>query len=93
VGSKGAALVAFRANFHKVSLRPPLGIIDLSDTFPSLDLIVPVDRLASMLFALLFVDLLYLLLRRTVIGRAIVAVRMDRYAATLMGLIRRRYSR
>jgi branched-chain amino acid transport system permease protein len=65
----------------------------LTDTFPSLDLIVPVDRLASMLFALLFVDLLYLLLRRTVIGRAIVAVRMDRYAATLMGLIRRRYSR
>jgi branched-chain amino acid transport system permease protein len=79
-------LVAFQANFRKVSLKPPLGIIDLSDTFPSLDLIVPVDRLASMLFALLFVALLYLLLRRTGIGRAIVAVRMDRYAATLMGV-------
>jgi branched-chain amino acid transport system permease protein len=79
-------LVAFQANFRKVSLKPPLGIIDLSDTFPSLDLIVPVDRLASMLFAVLFVVLLYLLLRRTGIGRAIVAVRMDRYAATLMGV-------
>lgn len=79
-------LVAFQANFRKVSLKPPLGIIDLSDTFPSLDLIVPVDRLASMMFALLFVVLLYLLLRRTGIGRAIVAVRMDRYAATLMGV-------
>lgn len=79
-------LVAFQANFRKVSLKPPLGIIDLSDTFPSLDLIVPVDRLASMLFALLFVALLYLLLRRTAMGRAIVAVRMDRYAAMLMGV-------
>jgi branched-chain amino acid transport system permease protein len=79
-------LVAFQANFRKVSLKPPLGIIDLSDTFPALDLIVPVDRLASMLFALLFVGLLYLLLRRTAVGRAIVAVRMDRYAATLMGV-------
>jgi branched-chain amino acid transport system permease protein len=79
-------LVAFQANFRKVNLKPALGIIDLSDTFPSIDLIVPVDRLVSMLFALLFVGLLYLLLRRTVIGRAIVAVRMDRYAATLMGV-------
>jgi branched-chain amino acid transport system permease protein len=79
-------LVAFQANFRKVSLKSPLGIIDLSDTFPSLDLIVPVDRLVSMMFALLFVALLYLLLRHTVIGRAIVAVRMDRYAATLMGV-------
>jgi branched-chain amino acid transport system permease protein len=79
-------LVAFQANFRKVNLKPPLGIIDLSDTFPSLDLIVPVDRLVSMMFALLFVALLYLLLRHTVIGRAIVAVRMDRYAATLMGV-------
>ncbi len=79
-------LVGFKADFRKVSLNPPLGIIDLSDTFPALDIIVPVDRLASMLFALLFVVLLYWLLRHTVIGRAIVAVRMDRYAAVLMGV-------
>jgi branched-chain amino acid transport system permease protein len=79
-------LVAFKADFRKVSLNPSLGIIDLADTFPALDIIVPVDRLASMLFALLFVLLLYWLLRHTVVGRAIVAVRMDRYAAVLMGV-------
>jgi branched-chain amino acid transport system permease protein len=79
-------LLAFKADFRKISLKPPLGIIDLSDTFPALDIIVPVDRLASMLFALLFVMLLYWLLRHTGLGRAIVAVRMDRYAATLMGV-------
>lgn len=79
-------LIAFQANFRKVNLKPPLGTIDLSDTFPSLDLVIPVDRLASMLFALLFVGLLYWLLRHTTVGRSIVAVRMDRYAATLMGV-------
>lgn len=79
-------LVAFKADFRKVSLKPPLGIIDLSDTFPAIDLIVPVDRLASMLFAVLLVAMLYWLLRHTTVGRAIVAVRMDRYAATLMGV-------
>ncbi|RTL55230.1 MAG: branched-chain amino acid ABC transporter permease [Bradyrhizobiaceae bacterium] len=79
-------LIAFKADFRKVSLNPSLGIIDLSDTFPALDIIVPVDRLASMMFALLFVLLLYWLLRHTAIGRAIVAVRMDRYAAVLMGV-------
>jgi branched-chain amino acid transport system permease protein len=79
-------LLVFQANFRKVNLKPPLGIIDLSDRFPSLDLVVPVDRLASMLFALVFVGLLYGLLRHSTVGRAIVAVRMDRYAATLMGV-------
>jgi branched-chain amino acid transport system permease protein len=79
-------LVAFRADFRKVNLQPPLGILDLSDFIPGLDVVVPVDRLASMAFALLFVGLLYWLLRHTATGRAIVAVRMDRYAATLMGV-------
>jgi branched-chain amino acid transport system permease protein len=79
-------LVAFKADFRKINLVPPLGIIDLSNAIPGFDVIVPVDRLASMLFALLFVALLYLLLRGTSIGRAIVAVRMDRYAAVLMGV-------
>lgn len=79
-------LVAFKADFRKISLRPPLGTIDLSKTIPGLDIVVPVDRLASMAFALLLVSLLYLLLRRTSVGRAIVAVRMDPYAAALMGV-------
>jgi branched-chain amino acid transport system permease protein len=79
-------LVAFKADFRKVNLVPPLGIIDLSDTIPGLNVIIPVDRLASGIFALFFVLLLYLLLRWTATGRAIVAVRMDRYAARLMGV-------
>ena len=79
-------LLAFHADFGKGSLRPPLPVFDLSDTIPDLDIVVPADRLASMAFALVLVALLYGLLRRTKVGRAIVAVRMDRYAATLMGV-------
>ncbi len=79
-------LLVFKADFRKISLAPPLGVLDLSDTIPWLDIVVPVDRLASMLFALLFIALLHGLLRHTSLGRAIVAVRMDRYAATLMGV-------
>ena len=79
-------LLVFKADFRKIDLRPPLGIIDLSDWIPSLDVVLPVDRLASMMFATLFVGLLYALLRGTATGRAIVAVRMDRLAATLMGV-------
>jgi branched-chain amino acid transport system permease protein len=79
-------LVAFKADFRKVNLMPPLGILHLSEIISSLNVVVPVDRLVSMLFALLFVGLLYWLLRHTSAGRAIVAVRMDRYAATLMGV-------
>jgi branched-chain amino acid transport system permease protein len=79
-------LIAFKADFRKVNLQPPLGIVDLSESIPGLNVVVPVDRLVSMLFALLFVGLLYWLLRHTAAGRAIVAVRMDRYAATLMGV-------
>ncbi len=79
-------LVAFKADFRKVNLQPPLGVLDLSKIIPGFDVIVPVDRLASMAFALLAILLLYFLLRRTATGRAIVAVRMDRYAATLMGV-------
>ena len=79
-------LVLFKADFRKVSLRPPLGVLDFSDYISGLDIVVPIDRLTSMVFALLLVLLLYLLLRRTSVGRAIVAVRMDRYAAALMGV-------
>ena len=81
-----AMLLLFKADFRKIDLRPPLGIIDLSDWSANLDLVGPGDRLASMLFAVLFVALLYALLRGTATGRAIVAVRMDRVAATLMGV-------
>lgn len=49
-------------------------------------LLMPLDRLAAMLLALLLTALLYTLLRSSRVGRAIVAVRMDRDAATLMGI-------
>ena len=73
-------LVAFKADYRKVILSPPLGSISLAD------LVLPVDRLISMAFALVLVGLLYSLLRGSQIGRAIVAVRMDRDAAALMGV-------
>ena len=73
-------ILAFKADFRKVILSPPLGSINLGGV------IVPIDRLISMGFALALVGLLYALLRGSRIGRAIVAVRMDRDAATLMGI-------
>ncbi len=47
---------------------------------------LPGDRVAAMALALLLTMLLYRLLRDSRIGRAIVAVRMDREAAALMGV-------
>jgi branched-chain amino acid transport system permease protein len=49
-------------------------------------IVLPVDRLLGMGLALLLTALLYLVMRGSTIGRAIVAVRMDRQAAALMGI-------
>jgi branched-chain amino acid transport system permease protein len=57
-----------------------LGVIEV------FDIVVPVDRLFGMALALAMTGLLYLVLRRSRIGRAIVAVRMDSAAAALMGI-------
>jgi branched-chain amino acid transport system permease protein len=75
-----AMLVAFKADFRKLTLDPPLGSISLGSV------VMPVDRLLAMVLALVLTGLLYLLLARSRIGRAIVAVRMDREAAALMGV-------
>jgi branched-chain amino acid transport system permease protein len=48
--------------------------------------VVPVDRLAAMALALTLTAALFALLRASSLGRAIVAVRMDRDAAALMGV-------
>jgi branched-chain amino acid transport system permease protein len=48
--------------------------------------VVPVDRLIATVLALALTGLLYILLRRSRVGRAIVAVRLDRDAAVLMGV-------
>jgi branched-chain amino acid transport system permease protein len=47
---------------------------------------VPVVRVAGMLVAGILTLLLYWLLRHSKVGRAIIAVRMDRHAAALMGI-------
>lgn len=57
-----------------------LGVIDFGG------IIMPVDRLVGMALALVLTALLYVVLRGSRIGRAIVAVRMDRSAAELMGI-------
>ena len=73
-------LVAFTADFKKLTLDPPLGVLNLGG------IALPVDRLFAMARALALTGLLYLVLSRSRIGRAIVAVRMDREAAALMGV-------
>jgi branched-chain amino acid transport system permease protein len=82
-----AMLVAFKADFRQLVLDPPLGSVSLGT------LAVPVDRLLAMALAFALTGLLYLVLSRSRIGRAIVAVRMDRWAAALMGVdVRRIYA-
>jgi branched-chain amino acid transport system permease protein len=75
-----AMLVAFTADYRAVTLTRPLGSIEIGPVF------LPGDRVAAMALALLLTVLLYRLLRDSSIGRAIVAVRMDREAAALMGV-------
>jgi branched-chain amino acid transport system permease protein len=75
-----AMLVAFTADYRSINLTRPLGSIEIGPVF------LPGDRVAAMALALLLTMLLYRLLRDSSIGRAIVAVRMDRDAAALMGV-------
>lgn len=73
-------LYVFKADYRKLILEPPLGSVSIGSV------VVPVDRLVAMGFALLVTFSLYLVLRRLKIGRAIVAVRVDNEAARLMGV-------
>lgn len=68
----------FEATPRRVTL--DLGRIDL------LGVVLPVDRLLGMVLALAMTGLLFAIMRGSKIGRAIVAVRMDREAAALMGV-------
>jgi branched-chain amino acid transport system permease protein len=70
--------VYYTATPRRVTL--DLGAIDIGG------IVMPVDRLFGMLLALLLTGLLYVVMRRSRIGRAIVAVRMDSAAAALMGI-------
>ena len=75
-----AMIYYFKADYRKLTLSPPTGSVSL------FDVVVPVDRLIATASALALTALLYLLLRRSKVGRAIVAVRLDRDAAVLMGV-------
>jgi branched-chain amino acid transport system permease protein len=75
-----AMLLAFTADYRSLNLSHPLGSVEIGPVF------LPGDRIAAMALALLLTILLYRLLRDSTIGRAIVAVRMDREAAALMGV-------
>ena len=75
-----AMIYFFTADYRKLILKPPLGSVSLAGV------VVPVDRLIATATALVLTGLLYLLLRRSRVGRAIVAVRLDRDAAVLMGV-------
>jgi branched-chain amino acid transport system permease protein len=70
--------VYFSATPRRVMLN--MGSIDV------LGVVLPIDRLFGMLLAVLLTALLYYVMRASKIGRAIVAVRMDRSAAALMGI-------
>ena len=73
-------LVAFTADYRKINLQPPLGVLEFGGV------ILPLDRFYATVVGLALVGALWLVLRFTQLGRAIVAVRMDRDAASLMGI-------
>jgi branched-chain amino acid transport system permease protein len=75
-----AMIYFFKADYRKLMLTPPMGSVSI------FDVVVPVDRLIATAAALALTGILYLILRRLRVGRAIVAVRLDRDAARLMGV-------
>jgi branched-chain amino acid transport system permease protein len=70
--------VYYTATPRRVTL--DLGVVDLGGV------VIPFDRLLGMALALILTGILYLMMKRSKIGRAIVAVRMDSAAAALMGI-------
>jgi len=75
-----AMIYYFKADYRKLILTPPMGSVSIFGA------VVPVDRLIATAAALALTGVLYLILRRLRVGRAIVAVRLDRDAAVLMGV-------
>lgn len=70
--------VYFSATPRRVTL--DLGSVDVLGT------VLPVDRLFGMVLAFALTGMLFYIMRASRIGRAIVAVRMDSAAASLMGI-------
>jgi branched-chain amino acid transport system permease protein len=70
----------FTANFRRVVFQTPFPTLEVAG------LLIPTDRLTVMALALVLTLAFYLLLNRSRVGRAILAVRNDRQAAVLMGV-------
>src|SRR3954462_13766440 len=66
-----AMIYFFKADYRKLTLSPPVGSISV------FDVVVPLDRVMATGLALVLTGVLYLILRRLKVGRAIVAVRLD----------------
>ena len=75
-----ALLLAFGADYRTIRPHVSLGTAVLHG------IRIPLDRAVAAGAALAMTGLIWLLLRRSWLGRAIVAVRMDRDAAALMGV-------
>jgi branched-chain amino acid transport system permease protein len=73
-------LLVFGADYRTIRPSWTLGTANLHGVR------VPLDRTLAAVVALAITGLLWVLLRRSWLGRAIVAVRMDRDAAALMGV-------
>ncbi|WP_026380284.1 branched-chain amino acid ABC transporter permease [Afifella pfennigii] len=73
-------LLAFSADYRTVQLANPLGSTIIGG------LVFPLERVVATALALGLTVLLYVMLAKSRIGRAIVAVRMDAEAAALMGV-------
>ncbi len=78
--TSNALLLGFGADYRTIRPAWTLGTVIIGG------LRIPMDRAIAATAALAMTGLLWLLLRRSWLGRAIVAVRMDRDAAALMGV-------
>lgn len=73
-------ITLFQADYRKILFEPPLGVLEFGS------ILVPLDRLLATLMSMVAVLLVWLLLRSTRLGRAIIAVRADIATAPLMGI-------
>ena len=78
--TRNGLLLSFGADFRTIRPSWTLGTAEVGG------LKIPLDRTIAASAALAMTLALYLLLRRSWLGRAIIAVRMDRDAAALMGV-------
>ncbi|HYG91395.1 MAG TPA: branched-chain amino acid ABC transporter permease [Azospirillum sp.] len=81
----GLDMLVYNVMILAFSATPVRIILDVG-RIEAAGIVVPVDRIAAMMLALSLTAILYAVMRGSQMGRAIVAVRMDRDAAALMGI-------